>query len=130
MKKACKKWRHENNVTPEPSRVSSAAARNQGRQSTPIEAEYSDDDNDEADNLAATGLDLVGKKFHLATMMENNSEEECLVTEPGIHLDEDTGEEYDMLWYEFIDPDTEEKTSECSLVSEVREWVSLYDATI
>ena len=53
-----------------------------------------------------------------------------MVTEPGIPTDEDSGEVYDMLWYEYIDPESEEKTAECSQVCEVREWVAAFDAQI
>ena len=52
------------------------------------------------------------------------------MTEPGSHVDEDTGEEYDMLWYEYECPDTGNTETDASQVREVREWVRAYDAAL
>jgi hypothetical protein len=50
--------------------------------------------NDEDGTTA--GTDLIGKKF-LLSCIEDHAEGECLMTGPGVHIDEDTGEEFGML---------------------------------
>jgi len=98
--------------------------RSSRKRAAPSDSEESSDD-DDADEENA-GLDLIGKKFYLPAI-EVGAEGECLVTEPGVHVDPDTGEEFDMLWYKYLDTETEEEANDCSQVSEVREWVRVYE---
>ena len=52
------------------------------------------------------------------------------MTEPGVHAEEDTGEEFDMLWYQYQDPQSDEVLDECSAVAEVRQWVEKYESML
>jgi hypothetical protein len=61
--------------------------------------------------------------------IEDHAEGECLVVGPGVHTEEDTGEEFDMLWYQYQDPQSEEVLDGRSAVAEVREWVEKYEST-
>ena len=131
MKKLCKKWREDNGIPlvvfykdrqpARPAQPRPAASRRP--------APAGDGDSSEDEDGAPTGADLVGGKFLLSST-EDHAEGERLVTEPGVHIDEDTGEEFDMLWYQYHDPETDEVLDECSKVDEVREWVGRYDALI
>ena len=82
-----------------------------------------------AEDGTAAGTDLIGKKF-LLSCIEDHAEGECLVTEPGVHAEEDTGEEFDMLWYQYQDPQSDEVLDECSAVAEVRQWVEKYESIL
>ena len=61
-----------------------------------------------------TGVDLIGNKFYTANVFPN-VEGLCTVTELGVHTVEegdDVGDELDVLWYEFEDPETGENCQE------------------
>jgi len=77
-------------------------------------------------------MGLIGEKFFISGLLDTHAEGHCryLVTKPGTHTDDETGEEFDMLWYKFQCPDTDETLDECSRVCEVREWVVAYDAVL
>jgi hypothetical protein len=40
------------------------------------------------------------------------------------------GKEFDMIWYQHQDPQSEEVLDECSAVAEVRQWVEKYESTL
>ena len=126
MKKLCREWRDENNV---PLAKFLKPARNpskkRSRTSAKAPADDDEDSSEEDDELdpETAGLDLIGKKFFISSLLDTHAEGHCLVTEPGTHTDDETGEEFDMLWYKYLCPETDETLGECSRVCEVREWV-------
>jgi hypothetical protein len=133
MKRPCTAWRKANNVViPRQQRQQPAAAQPPPPAGAPHQQRrrQGDSDSDGEEDDVAAGVDLVGQKFFLYSLLEEAVEGECVVVEPGVHVDEDDGTEYDMLWYQYTDPETEEVANECSQVDEVREWVKVYNATL
>jgi len=125
MKQVCRKWREDNDVALVVFLKEKQPARSRQRQT----AARSDSDSSDDEDGTAAGTDLIGKKF-LLSCIEDHAEGECLVTEPGVHTDEDTGEEFDMLWYQYQDPQSDEVLDECSAVAEVRQWVEKHDSIL
>jgi hypothetical protein len=125
VKQVYRKWREDNNVALVVFLKEKQPARPRQRQTAARSDSGSSDDEDGT----AAGTDLIGKKF-LLSCIEDHAEGECLVAEPGVHAEEDTGEEFGMLWHQHQDPQSEEVLDECSAVAEVREWAEKHCSTL
>ena len=125
MYQKCKEWRAENDIPLTKFLKAARTPRNNKRPRATAKAPADDDEDspdegdDDDEGNGDAGVDLIGKKFFISSLLDTHDEGDCLVTEPGTHTDEDTGEEYDMLWYKFHCPDTDKILDECSRVCEV-----------
>ena len=125
----CSAWRKENPVEgdfdqPATATATSRRKRNQKRARSDADGTISSDD--EGDFNSAAGSDLIGRKFQLAKAFEEHVEGMCAATELGSHTTED-GEEVDVLWYQYDDPDTGDVCDEFSDIEEVRAWVQEHE---
>jgi hypothetical protein len=125
MKQVYRKWREDNDVALVVFLKEKQPARPRQRQTA---ARIDSGSSDDEDGTAA-GTDLIGQKF-LLSCIGDHAEGECLVTEPGVRAEEDTGEEFGMLWCQYQDPQPEEVLGECSAVAEVRGWVEKYESIL
>jgi hypothetical protein len=85
MKQVYRRWREDNGVA----LVAFLKEKQPARPRQPPTAARSDSGSSDDEDGTAAGTDLIGKKS-LLSCIGDHAEGECLVTEPGVHAEEDT----------------------------------------